>query len=123
MESMDSKHRVLSAGISPVKEINPLTIQVMKEIGLPMKLADLQPLAELKNEQIDYLITVGEHTKEEFHHLPISYGNKLHLSFNNPDKPSSRYDSQLDAYRHLRDEIRTELDYFYHRILKEKAAN
>lgn len=123
LESMDSRQQVLSAGISPAKEINPLAIQVMDEIGLSMNLADFQPVSKLKDKPIDYLITVGEHTKEEFHQLPISYQNKLHLSFNNPDKPGSRYESQLDAYRHLRDEITTELEYFYHRILKEKAAN
>ncbi|WP_339736256.1 hypothetical protein [uncultured Sunxiuqinia sp.] len=123
LESIDSRQRVLSAGIGLAKEINPLAVQVMKEIGLVMNLADLQPVSALKDEPIDYLITVGENTKEEFHQLPIPYQNKLHLSFSNPDKPNYRYESQLDAYRHLRDEIRTELDYFYHRILKEKAAN
>jgi arsenate reductase len=95
----------------------------MTEIGLSMDLADLKALTELKDEPIDYLITVGESTKEEFHHIPFQFNHKLHLSFGNPDQPAHRYESQLDAYRHLRDEIRTELDYFYHRILKEKAAN
>jgi arsenate reductase len=123
LESMDSTHRVISAGISPAEEINPLSIQVMNEMDLPMKLADLQAVTALNDEPVDYLITLSESTKEEFRDLPFPYKNKLHLSFNNPDKPSHRYESQLDAYRHLRDEIRTELDYFYYRILKEKAAN
>ncbi|KOH43584.1 hypothetical protein NC99_36680 [Sunxiuqinia dokdonensis] len=123
LESVDATHRVLSAGISPTNELDPLAIQVMQEIGLVMNPASLQSVSDLKDEPIDYLITLGESTKEEFRDLPLAYKNKLHLSFGKLVKSIGRYGSQLDAYRHLRDEIKTELDYFYYRILKEKAAN
>jgi len=123
LESMDAKPRILSSGIRPVKELHPIATQVMSEIGLSMNLSDLQSLSMLADESIDYLITFGEHTKEEFHDLPISFQHKLHLSFSDPDKPVHPNETSLDAYRRLRDEMSTELDYFYHRILKEKAAN
>ena len=57
LESVDATHRVLSAGISPTNELDPLAIQVMQEIGLVMNPASLQSVSDLKDEPIDYLIT------------------------------------------------------------------
>lgn len=70
--------------------------------------------------EFDYLITVGDGTVEELRIPPIKYKRKMHLGFHNPYANSRNKEEIRQKCREIRDEIMTEMDYFYHRILKSK---
>jgi arsenate reductase len=44
----------------------------------------------------------------------------MHLGFHNPYKNSKNKEEIRQKCREIRDEIKTEMDYFYHRILKKQ---
>lgn len=122
LQSIAPDLHIYSAGISPAQAIHPMALTALQEIGLSAVSEDMKLPTAFKDKTMDYLITLGEETKEEYHHLPVLYEHKLHLTFANPNRPNRHFPDPQDAYRHLRDEMRNELDYFYHRILKGKAA-
>lgn len=123
MESLDNELVVYAATMNPGQKISPLSFEVMREIGLVMHEKDIQNPSEVQHEKFDYLITLSDGTREEYKYLPIHYGQKLHLGFADPEKTDVRFPTKLEAYRSLRDEIKTELHYFYYRILKRKTLN
>ncbi|MGQ7871092.1 arsenate reductase/protein-tyrosine-phosphatase family protein [Sunxiuqinia sp. sy24] len=122
LQSIAPDFQVYAAGIRPAHPINSAARKAMEEVNLPIDSQEMKPPTAFEGETIDYMITLGEQTKEEYHHLPFQYKNKLHLTFANPNRAERPFVNQQDAYRHLRDEMKNELNYFYHRILKGKAA-
>ncbi len=123
MESFDSGIEVYSAGMNPIAELNQLAFDVMSGIGMHMKKDGIQMLAVLQDIEFDYVITVGEGTQEEYGSLPLNYKRKLHLGFVDPEKAKATEAEQHTAYCHFIEEVKTELDYFYHRILKRKVVD
>ncbi|HIE35705.1 MAG TPA: arsenate reductase ArsC [Candidatus Omnitrophica bacterium] len=57
------KFEVRSAGIYPTK-INPLTIEVMEEIGINIKDQYSKSISKIKEEKFHYVITVCDKTKQ-----------------------------------------------------------
>ena len=123
MESFDSGIEVYSAGMRPIAELNQLAFDVMSGFGMDMIKDGIQIIAEHQNIEFDYVITVGEGTQEEYGSLPLNYKRKLHLGFVDPEKEIGTEAEQHTAYCHFIDEVKTELDYFYHRILKRKVVD
>ncbi|WP_430973866.1 hypothetical protein [Sunxiuqinia rutila] len=122
LQSIAPDLHIYSAGIKPIQTIHPMALTALQEIGLSIDSQDMKLPTAFKDTLMDYLITLGEQTKEEYHHLPVQYKHKLHLTFANPNRADRHFADPQDAYSHLRDEMSNELDYFYHRILKGKAA-
>jgi len=123
LESIGNELAVYAAGIGLITAISPFATEAMAEVGLEMSLKNYGSPADFSGLLFDYLITVCEGTKEEYKNLPLQYQRKLHLGFSNPELVSEEKNEKLEAYRNLRDEMKTELHYFYYRILVKKAAN
>lgn len=123
LESLDDELVVYAATTNPPQELSPEAIEVMQETGLILHPENIQNTSEIQNEKFDYLITLSDGTRDEYKYLPIHYGQKLHLGFADPEKTYVRFPTKLEAYRSLRDEIKTELHYFYYRILKRKTIH
>ena len=123
MESFDGGIEVYSAGMRPITELNQLAFDVMSGLGMDMKKDGIQMLAVLRDIELDYVITVGEGTQEEYGSLPLNYKRKLHLGFVDPEKAKGTEAELHTAYCHFIEEVKTELDYFYHRILKRKVVD
>ena len=68
------------------------------------------------------LITVGEGTHEELKIPDIRYKRKLHLGFKSPYKGAKSQDEIREKCKEVRDELLTEMDYFYNFILKREAS-
>ena len=120
LRSFDKNLDIYSAGIKPVDHISPVAIEVLSEIGIELKPSVPIHYSKFDNLEFDYLITVGDGTNEELK-IPssINYKRKLHLGFHNPYKRFKNRDELLEKCRELRDEIKTEMDYFYHKILEK----
>lgn len=113
---------IFSAGIQPVGHISPVAIEVMSEIGINLKPGIPDHFSKYLAIEFDYLITVGDGTTEQLKIPPIRFNRKMHLGFHNPYKNFKDRDELLEKCREIRDEIRTEMDYFYYKIL-EKQLN
>jgi arsenate reductase len=121
LRSFDNNLEIYSAGIEPVDHISPVAIEVLDEVGI--KLIPSIPHHYSKFEQIefDYLITVGDGTNENLKIPPtIKFRRKMHLGFQNPYKHFKTRNELKEKCSEIRDEIYTELDYFYHRIIKKE---
>ncbi len=122
LRSFDKNLEIYSAGIEPVDHISPVAIEVLAEIGIELKPSEPLHYSKFENMEFEYLITVGDGTNEELKIPPIKYKRKLHLGFHNPYKRFRNRDELKKKCREIREEIYSELGYFYHKILKKKSS-
>lgn len=122
LQNFGNDLNIYSAGLKPVDHVSPIAIEVMAEVGIDLKPSIPHSFEEYKDMEFDYLITVGEGTLEELQIPKIRYKRKLHLGFRSPYKGSKCNDEIKEKCREVRDELLTEMDYFYNRILKRKAS-
>lgn len=120
LRSFGNELEIYSAGIQPVDHISPVAIEVLKEIGIELAPGIPQHYSVFKNIKFDYLITVGDGTAEQLKIPPIKFKRKMHLGFRNPYKSFKNRDELLEKCREIRDEISTEMDYFYHKMLEKQ---
>lgn len=120
LRSYDKNLEIYSAGIDPVDHVSPVAIEVMSEIGISLNPQVPRHFSEFDQMEFDYLITVGDGTVEQLRIPPIKCKRKMHLGFHNPYKNSKNKEEIRQKCREIRDEIKTEMDYFYHRILKKQ---
>jgi arsenate reductase len=100
-----------SAGIES-HGLNPLAVRVMREIGIDISRHASKTLADLGDEQFDYVITVCDHAHET---CPVFSGRatRLHKPFDDPPKLAAQAGSEEDAlphYRRVRDEIKAYIE-------------
>lgn len=104
------KFEVASAGTTP-GYVRPEAIQVMQELGIDISRHRSKSVDEFAGEKFDYVLTVCDHAKES---CPIYPGhtNRLHHSFQDPAAVEGSEEQRLDAFRRVRDEIRSYLNGF-----------
>lgn len=122
LRSFDDKLKIYSAGLDPVDHVSPIAIEVMEEVGIDLKPSAPRNFNEFNDLELDYLITVGEGTLEELKIPKINFKRKLHLGFRSPYKGSKSKEEIRERCREVRDELLTEMDYFYNRMLKKEAS-
>lgn len=120
LRSYDKNLEIYSAGIDPADHVSPIAIAVMEEAGISLTPQVPQHYSKFDHLEFDYLITVGDGTVEQLKIPPIKYKRKMHLGFHNPYKNSKNKEEIMQKCREIRDEIKTEMDYFYYRILKKQ---
>jgi protein-tyrosine-phosphatase len=106
---LDSEHfEAMSAG-TICAEMHPLTVEVMKEIGVDLGQKTPKSVNHLLNEEFDYVITLGSRTLSCDRKFP--YAEVVHWKFadlrgaNDPEK-------QLREFRAVRDQILQRLRLF-----------
>jgi arsenate reductase len=93
----------LSVGIDP-KGLNPLAVEVMKEIGIDISRQTSKDVREFLGQAIPYVITVCDNAKARCPIFPRTY-KFLHWSLEDPAQPSGSHDEKLAVFRRVRDEI------------------
>jgi len=98
-----NKFQSFSAGTNPSK-VNPLAIEVLKEIGIDISHHRSKSIDEFKGETFDYVVTVCDNAKENCPYFP---GGKkyVHRGFMDPASVEGTYEEKLSAFRKVRDEI------------------
>ena len=117
LRNYDQNLEIYSAGIQPADHVSPVAKEVIRETGIKLQPHIPQHYSEYENMVFDYLITVGDGTSEELEIPSIQYKKKMHLGFHNPYKNSKNKSEIIQKCREIRDEIKIEMDYFYHRML------
>jgi arsenate reductase (thioredoxin) len=98
------RFEVYSAGLEP-SVINPLTVQVMEEIGVDMSEHYAKPLTIYLGEiHFGYLITVCSRADEKCPVFP-GMGQRLHWPFDDPAAVEGSTEQRLAVFRRVRDEI------------------
>lgn len=102
---LKGKAKVYSAGIE-THGVNPRAIEIMKEDGIDISHHTSNHVNEYLHIPFDYIITVCDHAKENCPYIP---GNaiRIHHSFSDPAKATGSEEEIMEAFRKVRNEIRT----------------
>jgi arsenate reductase (thioredoxin) len=101
-------YEVYSAGVEP-KEIHPLTIQVMEEMGINMGQHTSKGLEQFIGKMdFAYLITVCGDAEDRCPYFP-GMGTRLSWHFNDPAAIQGTDEKKLAAFRKVRDQIEQQI--------------
>ena len=99
------KFEVYSAGLEP-KGINPLTKQVMQEIGISLDDHYSKHVSEYMGKlHLGYLITVCSVAEEKCPATFPDIGHRLHWSFEDPAAFYGSDNEKLQKFREVRDQM------------------
>lgn len=94
--------RIASAGSAP-RDVHPLAIRVLEEIGIDITSHRSKALAEIRLDRLDTAITL---CAEESCALP-PHMRRLHWPTEDPASVVGSEQDRIEAFRRARDEIRT----------------
>jgi arsenate reductase len=97
------RFEVFSAGTKP-SQVNPVAIQIMKEIGIDISAQRSKHVDEFKGQKFDYVITVCNNAKESCP-VFVGGGNFLHWPFPDPPHNQEINDRVINGFRQVRDMI------------------
>jgi arsenate reductase (thioredoxin) len=98
---------VSSAGTSP-KQVHPLAVRVLAEIGIDWHEARAKPVTELLDRSFDYVITLSNSAREECPTLPGPHSS-LHWHLEDPSTIDGPEEKRLEAFRATRADLTTRL--------------
>jgi arsenate reductase (thioredoxin) len=96
---------VESAG-TRATHVRPEAIAVMREVGIDISGHRSKVVDEFKDKSFDYVLTVCDNANESCPVFP-GHKNRIHKSFSDPAAVEGSEEERLDAFRKIRDEIRT----------------
>ncbi len=109
-----------SAGLEP-KEINPLTIRVMEEIGLDLAGHRSKGIGEyLGKEHFEYLVTVCHDAERNCPRIWPGVNQRLHWSFEDPAAFEGSEEQKLEKFRQIRDQIQGKVRSWLHEMGKSE---
>lgn len=100
-----NKVAVYSAGVE-THGVNPMAIKTMKDDGIDISQHTSNNILEYQGVDFDYVITVCDHAKERCPYFP-SKAIKLHYNFPDPAKACGSEDEINNAFRSVRNMIKT----------------
>ena len=100
------RFQVASAGSKPAGYIHPVAVKVMREVGIDISANRSKHLSEFLDRPVETVITVCGNADEA---CPIFPGqmNRYYWGFADPVQAPGAEDEKLDAFRQIRDQIRT----------------
>ncbi len=100
----------LSGGAEPTS-VNPLAVEVMKEVGIDISGHHAKDVAEFLGQNFQYLIRVCDKVREK---CPVLPGAVWYLdwSFEDPATAAGAAAERLAVFRRVRDEIETRVREF-----------
>ncbi len=96
---------VQSAGSKPAGYVHPLAIEALHEIGIDISHHESKHLDRFLNAGIDTVITVCGNADQACPTFPGKV-YRYHWGFEDPPKAQRPGESEMDAFRRIRDEIR-----------------
>lgn len=116
LKSFDDKLEVSSAGTYPASRVSPMTVRVMKEIGIDISQNVPKNVDWFLGQSFDYVITVCDNAKET---CPVFTGkvkNRLHIGFEDPADATGTEEEIVSVFRKVRDQIRERFYTYYKTI-------
>lgn len=103
-ELADDFLTIKSAGMNPGKEVHPLAVKVMQEIGIDISQNSCKHLHLFLDQKIDTVITVCDHADQSCPTLPKAV-KRHHFSFLDPAEVTGTELEKLQVFRQSRDNI------------------
>ena len=107
---------VQSAGTKPQREVHPMAIRVMKEVGIDLNSQHPKSVEKYLSHTFDYVITVCNNAQSTCPNFTGNVGKRLHIAFEDP--AAAPIADQLMLFRRVRDNIRDVFSAFYAEICK-----
>jgi arsenate reductase len=107
---------IQSAGTKPAREVHPMALRVMKEIGIDMSSHYPKSVGKFLSSSFDYVITVCDNAASTCPSFTGEVGKRLHFGFDDPTAAPAA--EQLVVFRRVRDEIREVFSALYSEITK-----
>ncbi|MGF1450310.1 MAG: arsenate reductase ArsC [Opitutales bacterium] len=103
-EAAGDLFEIHSAGSKPAGYVHPRAIEALQELGIDISSHTSKHLDQFLDAGIDTVITVCDNADKE---CPIFPGkvNRYHFPFEDPPKAVRPDESEMDAFRRIRDEI------------------
>ena len=101
------RFEVESAG-TRATAVRPEAIAVMKEVGIDISGHRSKVVDEFAGQSFDAVLTVCDNAKETCPIFP-GHGTRIHHAFSDPAAVAGSEADRLDAFRQVRDELRTYL--------------
>lgn len=105
LKQLAPEWEICSAGIRPAKEVHPLGIKVMSEIGIDISCHYPKSIDQYLGETWDYVITVCGGARESCPIFSGKVAHRLHIGFDDPDAFMGTEEEILPEFRRVRDEI------------------
>lgn len=103
-ELADGLLDVQSAGMEPAKEVHPLAVRVMQEVGIDISKHTCKHINSLFDQKIDIVITVCDHADQSCPVLSAST-KRHHFGFPDPAAATGTEAEKLQVFRRVRDDI------------------
>lgn len=121
LQSFDKSLEVYSAGTQPASQVNPLAVEVMKEIGIDLSSHTPKNVGVYLDDAWDYVITVCGGANETCPAFIGKVGKRLHIGFDDPSDAKGSEEFIISEFRRVRDEIRKRItEFFVTEILKRE---
>ncbi len=108
------RFEVFSAGSASI-EVNPLSIRVLREIGVDISGQKLKHLKDFLGKKFDYVVTVCNNAKQICPVFPGDY-NKEHWDLYDPDSVEENEEEKIKVFRDIRDKIKENILLFLEKL-------
>ncbi len=114
LKNLGKEHFIVESAGLELGVLNPLAIDVMKEIGIDISQNKTKSVFDFikMGKTYDYVITVCDETSGE--KCPFFPGKsiRLHWYFGDPSSLTGTYEEKLNITRRIRDEIKKKIEEF-----------
>jgi arsenate reductase len=116
-----NKFEAHSAGVSP-SSVRPEAVAAMRDVGIDVSDQRSKSVDEFLGQSFDYVITVCDNAKEQ---CPVFPGpvKRIHWSFEDPAAATGDYETRVNVFRRVRDEIREKLSGFMADSTRSKESS
>ncbi len=108
------KYDIYSAGTKP-NIVRPEAIKALDEIGIDISDNRSKSVGEFADKEIDYILTVCDNAKENCPYFPAKT-KIIHHTFEDPADVTGDEDTRVQAFRKIRDQIKSYLPEFIREI-------
>jgi cyclophilin family peptidyl-prolyl cis-trans isomerase/protein-tyrosine-phosphatase len=98
------------SGTRATGRIHPMTVQVMKEIGIDVSALKPRPVDQLKDERFDVVVTLCDEADRECPTFSHGAPRRLHWPIDSPAGAEGSDEDRLEAFRKTRDELKAKIE-------------
>ena len=120
-EKGGSTYAAYSAG-TEVAHVRPLTLQVLREAGLPTDGLRSKSVDEFMGRRFDYVITVCDSARQSCPVFP-GEGERFHWGYDDPSAAEGTEAERLEAFRRVFTAISQRIDLFRHATDQRQTAD
>jgi len=123
LQSFDKTLEVYSAGTEIAKQVNPLAIKAMKEVGIDISGHTPKSVTQYLDQTWDYVITVCGGAKESCPLFSGKVNKRMHMGFDDPSHSEGTPEFIWSEFERVRDEIKERFFDFYTYTLQAAQAS